>query len=463
MGSTVPLVPAGSGRFVCPVAPPRLSMQTQRVTGEETHPRAKTVHEAAEGPALEFQNPDPGSYYVHRPRLEVNGRTPPPFAEQVRNRLIGRMAGPCTLLVTGQLGSGKSSELRRVLREQSVRTRFERVAVPFRKRVDLIHGEIRATLLAVATSVAEHLGSAHPEGPPGKRFDPVRRWFRKLEKDYEDIGITPSDFGEASLTFGGVFAKLTAKVRDEERLRTRVLADPRFDVSELLAVANALVSALSEAAERNVLIWIDDTDKLTEEAPAYDIFIDNFDALSQRLDGAKLITFPYWLNFSDRFGETSRQAHKVYSLDNVKIIRGPGDDELLPEAERFFEQLAHARLASDIIESDAIRLAARFSAGIPREFIRILRLAAEDAVDYQERVITRRLVEGTLTQLRRETSRMTHSSATAEALKRIRRDHRLKEKDDRYLLRSLLVVEMPNENPWYDVHPILGPYVDALE
>lgn len=105
----------------------------------------------------------------------MNGRTPPPFSEQVRNRLIGD--GARTLLVTGQTGSGKSAELQRVLRDPAIQTRFERVEVRFRDMVSLQHAEIRATLLAAVTFVAEHLAKAHPGAVPGGRFSAARRWF----------------------------------------------------------------------------------------------------------------------------------------------------------------------------------------------------------------------------------------------------------------------------------------------
>jgi hypothetical protein len=45
---------------------------------------------------------------------------------------------------------------------------------------------------------------------------------------------------------------------------------------------------------------------------------------------------------------------------------------------------------------------------------------------------------------------------------RVRVKKKLDDGEDRQLLDSLLVVELSNNRPWYDVHPILQSYVDGL-
>jgi len=170
-----------------------------------------------------------------------------------------------------------------------------------------------------------------------------------------------------------------------------------------------------------------------------------------------------WLNFDDAFQRSIRLC-PVYSITNVKVIHRDTPEVLLPEARKFFRDI-YDRLvepAVKLADDEALEKAALGSAGIVREFLRILQRGFRFAKDYGDDFLTAATLAEAMLELEREMYYATQREVTRRRLMSVRLKKKLDDEKDRQLLDSLLVVELSNNRPWYDVHPILQSYVDGL-
>jgi len=445
-------------------------------------PRAGSVREAAFKQFASYDRnvwedakgilPDFADMYVERPAPDgAEGRPQAPIARQMRDDLM-ETGGAVKVLLTGQMGSGKSMELRRLYEATDIRERFDRLKVVLTERLNMASAiDIRYVLLALASALAEHiyvgqhdkLVSWRPdeERPLGSgEFAPVVAWVEPLQR----LAGVPAFPDDKSWTFklNFVLGELTRQIKTDEPKRDAVLQDPTFAPSRLERLVSSLVRLIEKATKREVLLIIDDGDKMTQEVSARGVFVDNLPTLLS-LDCRAVITFPYWLNFDDAFQRSIRLC-PAYSIENVKVIHRDAPETLLPEARAFFRGIydrlvdAEVKLADD----DAIGKAALASGGIVREFLRILQRGFRLARDYGDDFLTAVTLAEALLGLEREMIRATQLETTRRRLMSVRLQKKLEDKKDWQLLDSLLVVELSNNRLWYDVHPILQSYVDSL-
>jgi hypothetical protein len=417
--------------------------------------------------------PDFADLYVERPAPEgAGGRHLAPIAQRMRDDLI-ETGGTEKVLLTGQMGSGKSMELRRLYEATDIRDRFDCLKVVLTERLNLASAiDIRYVLLALASTLAELIvvrqydkliavSRPDAERPLGEgEFGPIVAWVVPLQ---QLSGVpTPPDDKPWTFKLSLYLAEVTRQLKTDEPKREAVLQDPSFAPSRLERLVSGLVNLIERAGKRELLLLIDDGDKMTQEASARGVFIDNLPALLS-LDCRAVITFPYWLKFDDAFQRSIRLC-PVYSITNVKVIHRDAPETLLPEARAFFRGIYDKLVDPEVklVDDDALDQAALNSAGIVREFLRILQRGFRFAHEYQDDFVTGTTLAEAILELEREMYYATQREATRRRLMSVRIKRKLDDDSDRQLLDSLLVVELSNNRPWYDVHPILQSYVDGL-
>jgi hypothetical protein len=410
--------------------------------------------------------------YVERPAPEgAGGRRLLAVAERMRDDLV-RTQGATKVLLTGQRGSGKSMELRRLYESEAVRGRFECLKVILDERLNTASAiDIRYVLLALAAVLAEFVVVWQYDDLAGRglgegEFAPVVAWLEALQK----LSRTPPP-EEKSWTFklNLYLGDVTRQLKTDDPIRSAVLQDPTFAPSRLENLVSALVRLIEKATGRDLLLIVDDGDKIIQEASARGVFVDNLPTLLS-VECSMVVTFPYWLYFDDPFQKTVRLC-PVYLLANVKVIHRPPAGEavgapqtLLPEARAFFGEVYDHLVEPDqrLLDDAALEQAALYSAGIVRELVRILQRGFRFAYEYGDGLLTAATLAEALLELEREMVRATQLETTRRRLMKVRLQKRLDDKEDWKLLDSLLLVELSNHRPWYDVHPILQSYVDGL-
>jgi hypothetical protein len=428
--------------------------------------RAQTIAEAAGSkllsPALNLWSRDIAleELYVPRPgeRALGDGRPTLPLSRRIRDKLL-LSDGPIKILLTGQIGSGKSSELRCLYLDESIQTHFEQIIIRLIERVDERHADIRQLLVAIAACIAEHVREHEFHKRERWKLDEslgkdLRNWIDHLAQAFDVPAPNPGE--DPVVQFGAVFAKFSAKLRSEESYRKMIRDDRRFGVLELVKICNHLILIVERAADRPVLLVVDDGDKIDQLQVARELFVEQFPQIA-RLYCRMILTYPYALNFVAGVHQVG--GAEPFVLENVKVVDRGRETEPRPAAVEFFRELLSCRVALELVDDAALVEAVRYCAGIPREFIRIMRGAFEFAYNYEYERVSKDAVDFVIAELRVHMSRQTQSDSTRRALRRVHETKRLPDDFDRSLLQALLVVEYSNDLPWYDVHPILRDHV----
>lgn len=434
--------------------------------------RAKTVLEAGYGGMLRLDESiwsdavtedDVRRRYVDRrtgAHEDPKAATVPVF-DRLRKRLLHRNA---RIFLTGQKGSGKSTELRRLLVDPDIQKRFECVTMIASRWIDQGQSvDMRFVLLSLAAALAEHIDE--------RKYQEIDGWSREagaFVKGWVDLlrGLRefPSEPQSVAFTSGFKVPLLEASVelRSDEKRRSKALDDGTLTVPKLERLVSELIALIERGSEREMLLVVDDGDKLAQDAIAKSVFVEH-GVVWLRLSCRAVVTFPYWLHFAPEFNPIAAQEAPLL-LENVKVVRRGAPDVVLPGAFTFFQRLLDAMIEgrANLVDDDALEEAARLGAGIPREFLRVLERGFMRAADYDEPKLTRDTLRYTAQDLRAELMRMTQNETVRRSLVRVRLSKELRTQDDWRLLDQLMVIEHRNDQPWYDVHPIIAREVDGL-
>ena len=408
--------------------------------------------------------PDFMDLYVDRRESEPDAEEPRiPVFTQIKNQLLYSRAAS-KVFVTGQKGSGKSMELRRVLEDASIKGRFELISVVISERIDIQqHVDIRYLLLVLATSLADHIVFRNFH----ERSDWTAQGGGSLDSATKALARVPNfevPADDAPFKDGvrDALTNLHRKLRSDQALREKTL--DAVSVTSITPMVADLIVLIGRLAARPVVLIIDDGDKLADQKTACGIFIDHAGTL-ERLPCRAVITFPYWLHFDPRFHATTIER-PVHVLANIKVTHRETPTDVLPGALNFFKTIYSKLVESDTAliepESDVIEEAVRHSAGIPREFLRVLQRGFTLASALDEPKLTVPRLRQAVSELRRGMIPFTQTRAVRQQLERIRLTWKLDRPEDWTLLDAMLVVELSNDKPWYDVHPILRKHVDEL-
>jgi len=392
--------------------------------------------------------------YVDRPPTTA-GATP---SREIKVALL-HARGPIKVFLTGQRGSGKSMELRCVHEDPEIAARFEHVAFVAIEWLNL-RSTMPELLVALAAALAKHITA--------QKYDQDKTWKKTADATVRKwIDILPDivkpgapELAEFALAFKVPIVELSTRLREDTDLRERVLKQEHYSVTSLSRLVADLLGIVRHYAGKEVLVTLDDGDKLVLPDIARDIFLRHVDVLV-RLPCRAVITFPYWLHFEKEWNPVASQ-NEVMVLQNVKVVDRAARKDVLPAAYGFF-RLMYAKLVdldAGLADDEVLREAMRLSAGIPREFLRVLQKGFAFAVLRKLPRVTPDLLRLAAIELRRQMIYATQTADVRRRLMEVRRTERLVDGEDWNLLSSLLVVELTNEKPWYAVHPLLEGEVD---
>jgi hypothetical protein len=121
------------------------------------------------------------------------------------------------------------------------------------------------------------------------------------------------------------------------------------------------------------------------------------------------------------------------------------------------EQIITKRLDNSLLEKKALELLTKNSGGLPRELIYLTRLAWIQAILTKQSIITKDAVEKAILNRRRD-FQLQLTTEWIELLRGVQKAQWLEPKEENQpLLENLSVLEYRNNDPWYDVHPLVEP------
>jgi hypothetical protein len=351
---------------------------------------------------------------------------------------------PLKYLFVGSRGNGKSTELNRL----SEILEDDLLIVPFsiRDKLNLYDIEYSDILLIIAAEIYERV--SENVDLSSKLSDYLDSWSEKVIENEKSLGLS----AEAKAGFAAFVFNITGKMKTEASTRevTRKVIQPQL--SDLIYAVNKIIIEAEERLDKNILVIIDDLDKVNLEK-GEELFYKHGAELTSPI--CRIIyTIPQPLLFSNKIRQIVLQYFDGrIDLGNINIYNRNG--ELDPKGCELMKQVALKRMDESLISKDALNLAVKYSAGVMTEFIRIIRSAGNIADTDGRGKIDVSDVEQAIADTKNDYIRILNPQ-DIEILKEVMRTKgKVGGEIFQDLLFSLAILEYSNGEAWYDIHPAI--------
>lgn len=412
--------------------------------------------------------------YVDPPGARLDPNLPPiaPVRVKIADRLIRRRSRAEKVFVTGQKGAGKTMTLAHLARDPKITEHFAPVVIRATRHIPAGSADVRLLLVMLIAELSRFIDAEKLDervSRAGIAVDPITKALGAWTGLFSETPApsAPESLQSVKLKLSKQFVELNAEIVRDAQRRAQVLEDKRYSVTDLSRVASALIDYTQRAltvrleGPQFLLLVIDDLDKYTVPSEVRSIFYDGLEAL-RSLPCAAVLTYPYFLNFTESFV----QRQDAFAILNVKVAEraedAAGDATFPPLAERallepareFFNRV-YEKLASRalVLDQSVIDRAALLSAGIPREFLRLLSAGFELCLDYAKKSLDLPTLEVARIQLQQTMARTANEPWKQAALKLVQTRGSILGFTE--LLDTVHVVEYVNSTVWFGVHPAM--------
>ncbi|HEX9737261.1 MAG TPA: hypothetical protein VGG06_35300 [Thermoanaerobaculia bacterium] len=373
--------------------------------------------------------------YVERPQVE---------SDLIREAIRAERGGhPFYWCFTGHTGSGKSTELNRIMVDRRLGA-YLPVRVDLEAEFDIHNVAFTDLLLAMGRACAEKADELRCPVPEALR-KAIARWGAEILTEEE---LQTRTEGHAGLKVSLPFLALGEEVRSGGGKRETIRRKISNDVLEFTRLIDELAAALETYTHQRVLCVLDGLDHLDAE-PAFKVLNDHF--LTVKLPQiSKVFVVPLALLNTDFLNTIERRYSTV---PNVKVFQTPGVEELDDAGFRFYQEVISRYVSIELFSEEALRSLCRLSAGILRDMIRNTGDACGYAADAGSPRVTTDHVESVWNQMMRFYRNQLRVK-DYEALEKVASQPLPRGIDGvPPLLNSKAVVFYPNGEGWYGVHP----------
>lgn len=404
------------------------------------------------------------------------------------SRSLDRPFGIPRLLLTGTVGTGKTTELYRIA-EARAQKEFV-VFLNLERHFEQVVGDAAALQhvspwevcflagVALLRSAEERLGFKFPPA----HLEELKQAWLKLARSSGEVAQEPSiDIaklaksmvllassaapvlaGGAAVAAAGSALSLLGATADAGKwpipigLKKRSLPDQDAQVQTLLQCVNVIIGLVQQRASK-VLLIIDGLDRIDDFDRARDLFIDS--QMIGQLACRVVLCGPFALR-RDGAIVNVRGFSDVPPLVNVPVL-SQQDPALPGPGVRFFHELFARRVAdlgaADLLDPGLLDRLAYYSGGRAREFVVFVRRLSELAWDEAAASVTPAMVDKVLDERRRRRE-MGLTREKIRLLEAVAADpeHRLPDGDDASaLLATGALLPYPDGSEWYYPHPLL--------
>lgn len=404
-------------------------------------------------------------------------------AEEICRTLDVPFGTPRSLL-TGTIGTGKTTELRRVAEARAAKGSEFVIFLDLGEHFDKVVGDTTALQHIDAWEVCALIGVALIRAAK----DRLGHEFTKEEIDGLDHAWTAltSATGTASSSphldvaslaksmvllassfvphGAAATAGLTAieKVADAVKwqrsigLKKKRLPDQDVEMQSLLGSVNRLIGSFQLRAIPLLLV-IDGLDRIRSLAHAKALFLDS-EMIGQLV--CRMVVCGPWALRHDKATSAVRRFTNLYTLANEPVLdeadpgkEGPGVGFFCEVFQRRTRDLGGGPWISEAL----LRRLAYYSGGRGRDFVRSIRMAAERAWSADATELTQEIIDAVLDEARRRMETGV-DAGDVELLARVANDprHALPEGENaRELLSYGHLLPYPNGSEWFYPHPLL--------
>ena len=389
--------------------------------------------------------------YIYVPR-EV------PIASSLAQQIetIGRDA---KAVLTGQRGSGKSTELGKVF--QILDEKYFVVWLDAETTMDLFnvnHLEILIGATAAMYKTAKDKGIELDEGPLNRIANSLNRVIQRRVKDIEFSAPKLIQMIGVSFRFG--LSSETVKEIDVEP-----------EVSEILGYIEEAIEEVNNKTGYLPLWIIDGLDRIDELNIAQRIFAES--RLLAKPSCPIIYTIPFELFHSPHFQRVRFHFSVTREIPNLTLFdreSGKFSPNNFPKSYNFLKEIAHRRLSwantPDLIDEQALELLIEGCGGVIREFIYLVQYALGEAQSQDKVRVDITDAERAIERTRREKIK----GLREEAIKVLCRIYQekpdilpsidIKESLLSELIQNLYILYYEDGGQWYWIHPILKEFLN---
>jgi energy-coupling factor transporter ATP-binding protein EcfA2 len=370
-------------------------------------------------------------------------------------------------LFVGHTGCGKSTELSRLVsiiegpegRSSSLHNLF----LPIQYSVSEVVGLYNIEFVDIALSMVVGIYSAVEALGHNVDDAPARRVYHWLYQDYNDLRakrrITRGDLDDR-LGLSGLIKLIDIRLKGEGEVRDEIRLRVKKFIPELIGLINQVIDEVTGVTGKNVLLIIDDLDKIQPLEDALKVFREHVKSLTS-LNCFAIYTAPISLLYDPACKHVGQFLDVRYMpMFRVRTKDGEREPPVGSDVE-LLREIIHRRVHPTLFEEGVVDEAVDMTGGILRELIRIIRGCCVYCQEYGIGKVTHNVLQKQKSKLKGEYYRML-GHEDYQSLRRVRLTRSRADVDMRHL-ESLCVLYYPNDKGWFDVHPIVRELLEEWE
>lgn len=359
------------------------------------------------------------------------------------------------LYVTGHTGSGKSTELRRILNTETVQRNFHQVTIDIINEFDPRDLDYLDFILVMARSVIK-IAEETDCKIPDNLVNQINNWNKEITE--ENITYTGTT-GLAKLFLTLPFISASEEIKSGADKRKIVRETVQTNLSQFIQWIDQTAAILLEKTKKRVLCVIDGLDHL-DTTTVFNVLYPHNEILTKPAL-AQLWVIPIPLLYTN-FGHVIRGKHAA--IHNIPVYQNCHEryQVLSDQGFAFFEDLIYRYCAPELFEEGVLKCLFELSAGHMRDMIRACSEACGYAMDRgAEKIAHNHVKEVWYAERRIFTNLMTGEDY--DILRRVDGDPQLVQgqKDLAHLIHRKALIFFPNGDGWYSLHPALKQKMDG--
>lgn len=369
-------------------------------------------------------------------------------------------------LFVGHTGCGKSTELLRladIIETGSGRTKFLlENFLPIQYSVSEVVGLYNIEFVDIALSIIlgiyrqmERLGHVVDDSAARRVYD----WLYQSNADSHRSSFMGGN-GGLDLGLGSLIRLIDVRLKSEGEIREGIRARIRKYVPELINLINEVIYEVSVVTGKNILLIIDDLDKIQPLDAALNIFREHVKSLASFKCFA-IYTAPISLLY-DPASKHIGQFLEVHYMPMFRVRTKNGVAEAADSPDvNTLREIIFRRVHPELFDDSVIEAAIEMTGGILRELIRVIRNCCVYCEEYGVSRITHNVLTYQKNKLKSEYYRILEHD-DYKWLHRVKQTKSRANVNMRHL-ESLCVLYYPNGKGWFDVHPIVTELLEEWE
>ncbi|MFW3426985.1 hypothetical protein ACN9KI_08935 [Aliarcobacter butzleri] len=290
------------------------------------------------------------------------------------------------ILFAGHTGSGKSTELNRLVSE--IHKQYAVVKFSVKETNDPFTLQYEDLLVSSINKVLEFLND-YKDFPfkelDSKILEEFNNWFFSTEKIKEIVSSTDIST-EAGLqgklpflSILNIYTKLSLKLKLSGKEKVIYKQDLQKNFTQLLNISKKLLSNIEELLQKEIILIIEDLDKIDTQK-AKEIFIENNVIISE-IPLTTIYTVPIFLMHSTEMSSLNGNVYRNILLPMIKTRTKNSYKEEYPEGINKIKELVSKRMDISLFEKeDDLNLLIIKTGGVFRDLFQVIVNASESAI-----------------------------------------------------------------------------------